>query len=101
LNCYEAGRILVEKGASSLSGGCRVGSSPSHHPPPNSKTHHKSPSPLPPLPAEEQKNRENPAISQNLVPLLTEQGTHPQFAKRGISGATCEYLGCGFLNRRQ
>lgn len=40
---------------------------------------------------------ENKSIRQNLIPLLSEMGTHPEFVKRGISKATCEYLGCGYL----
>ena len=39
LNCYKAGRMLVERGASSLSGGCLVGSPSSHHSHHNSNKH--------------------------------------------------------------
>lgn len=39
----------------------------------------------------------NKPIRQDLLPLLSEQGTHPEFARRGISEQTCKYLGCGFL----
>ena len=39
----------------------------------------------------------NAPIRQNLVPKLTGQGTHPEFTKRAISQATCQYLGCGYI----
>jgi len=39
----------------------------------------------------------NAPIRQSLLPMLTELGTHPGFADRGISEATCRYLGCGYL----
>lgn len=47
--------------------------------------------------AEAEEPAQNAPIRQSLVPLLTELGTHPGFATRGISEATCRYLGCGFL----
>ena len=40
----------------------------------------------------------NKPIRQTLLPLLTELGTHDQFASRGISAETCEKLGCGYLD---
>jgi DNA primase len=40
---------------------------------------------------------ENKPIRQSLLPLLTQQGSHPDFKRRGISAATCDYLGCGYL----
>jgi 5S rRNA maturation endonuclease (ribonuclease M5) len=46
---------------------------------------------------EARKEAKNAPIRQSLLPLLTELGTHPGFADRGISEATCRYLGCGFL----
>ena len=42
-------------------------------------------------------SKENPAIRIDLRPYLTQKGTHPEFQKRGIGAATCDYLGCGFL----
>lgn len=41
----------------------------------------------------------NPPIRQNLLSQLTLQGEHPEFVRRGISAATCQYLGCGYLER--
>jgi len=46
---------------------------------------------------EVQEDARNAPIRQSLLPLLTEFGTHPGFGTRGISEATCRYLGCGFL----
>ena len=40
---------------------------------------------------------ENKPIRQSLLSLLTQQGSHPEFERRGISAATCGYLGCGYL----
>ncbi len=40
---------------------------------------------------------ENKPIRQSLLPLLTQKGSHPDFKRRGISAATCDYLGCGYL----
>ena len=40
----------------------------------------------------------NKPITIDLVPRLSELGTHPQFRQRGISAATCQYLRCGYLN---
>lgn len=40
---------------------------------------------------------ENRPIRQSLLPLLTQQGTHPEFQRRGLSEATCRYLGLGYL----
>lgn len=99
LNCYEAGHMLVEKGASFLYGKDSVVSAivskSRHHP-----NHLETWTPPSSVAGREEK-KENPAIRQNLLPLLTEQGTHPQFTKRGISQKTCEYLWCGYLNREK
>jgi transposase/5S rRNA maturation endonuclease (ribonuclease M5) len=40
----------------------------------------------------------NPAIKVDLRPYL--HADHPQLHRRGISEATCRYLGCGFLPQR-
>ena len=40
---------------------------------------------------------ENKPIRQSLLPLLTQKGSHPDFQRRGVSAATCDYLGCGYL----
>jgi|GEM_PF-1840213 len=41
----------------------------------------------------------NKPIRQSLLPMLTAQGTHPEFVERGISEKTCHYLGCGYLEK--
>ncbi len=46
---------------------------------------------------EVQELAQNAPIRQSLLPMLTELGSHPGFADRGISEATCRYLGCGYL----
>lgn len=46
---------------------------------------------------EKKKKLENPPRKENLAPLLTQQGSHPEFIRRGISKDTCEYLRCGYL----
>lgn len=40
---------------------------------------------------------ENSPIRQDLTPMLTERGTHPEFHRRGLSPETCEALGIGWL----
>jgi hypothetical protein len=46
-------------------------------------------------PASEALPRENRPIRQSLVPRLEVE--HQEFTRRGISRATCEALGCGYL----
>jgi len=67
LNCYEAGRLLVDRGAS------RLGSERLDPSPPLFKSHHKPTSPIPNHPTKGKEDRGNHAISQNLIPLLTKQ----------------------------
>ena len=45
--------------------------------------------------------KKNSPITTDLVPRLTELGTHPAFIERGISEETCRYLHCGFLNAKR
>jgi DNA primase len=40
----------------------------------------------------------NPALKVDLRPYL--RADHPELHRRGISAATCRYLGCGFLPQR-
>lgn len=70
--------------------------------PPMGSPRAKKPPPLRPLSLDDEDTDptlENPPIRQNLLPLLTLQGEHPEFVRRGISKETCEYLGCGFLEQ--
>lgn len=91
LNCYEAGHWLIEQGLADAA--------PS--PAPASPNQPLSQSPPLPEPArgEEEKNgeepRENLPIRQSLLSRL--QMDHPLLQQRGLSRATCEYLGCGYL----
>ncbi|WP_413207873.1 toprim domain-containing protein [Rhodospirillum sp. A1_3_36] len=39
----------------------------------------------------------NAPINIDLVPRLSELGTHPAFVERGISAETCRTLSCGYL----
>lgn len=89
VNCYEAGKWLLENKVSFLPDGSDAPE------PKRSEGKEKSE-----IPEEEPiQQLENKPIRQSLVPLLTEQGTHPEFVRRGISKATCEYLGCGYLEK--
>ena len=76
LSCYDAGRWLIEHG---VCAGTGLPHSPAV------------------APRSEKGKAENVPIRQNLVPLLTLQGEHPEFVRRGIGRETCEYLGCGVL----
>lgn len=83
MNCFEAGAWLVESGASWLDDSR----------PPQPK---KAPAPKP-EPAAVVENPKRERKVYDLIPYLSQQGTHPQFVERGISKATCSYLGCGYL----
>jgi len=85
LNCYEAGRWLVDHGVSTL----QEGGSPAR-----AVKEKDLPQTNLLRPAEPKKNQVTP---HNLVPFLSQQGEHPEFVRRGISKATCDYLGCGYL----
>lgn len=74
VNCYEAGRIILENGWT--------------------KSEQKFSEPSSP---ESENPKHNPPIRQNLCSALSEQGTHPVFQAKGISASTCEDLGIGYL----
>lgn len=44
---------------------------------------------------------ENRPITIDLVPHLSDQGTHPAFVQRDMTAATCRYLRCGVLTGRR
>lgn len=83
LNSYQAANWLLENGISSLSGNPQTFSQPKVESPQN--------------PSSEEKK--NVGTKFDLVPFLSQQGTHPEFVRRGISKETCQYLGCGFLEK--
>jgi DNA primase len=80
INCYEAGRWLLDHGVSS---------------PPSSAIATQSTQ----KPSGEKEKKFNHPIRQNLLPALTQQETHPEFVRREISTPTCDYLGCGYLEK--
>lgn len=85
LNCYEAGGWLLDQGVSSLDGS------------------EASPRLIKPKGGDAQNDlfasegKKNQAIRFNLIPYFSQQGEHHEFVRRGISKATCDYLGCGYL----
>ena len=83
LDCYEAGRMLLEHGWASTVPLPREATSKQKIET-NEKTETQEP---------------NPPIRQTLLPLLSQQGTHQEFISRGISKETCEELGCGLLDK--
>jgi len=86
INCYEAGRWLLENNVSSLSGS------------EDRSEEKKIAAQIEHLKEKiEETKLENKPIRQNLVPVLTQLGEHPEFVRRGISEKTCKYLGCGYL----
>lgn len=89
VNCYEAGKWLIENGLSGL-----VETPESQNLQLDLQLQEKGQEMAR---SEEKRKQGNLPIRQNLLPLLSEQGEHAEFVKRGISKATCEYLGCGFL----
>lgn len=83
LDCYAAARWLLENGCSHLEQACgneALATSPSGERK-NREARHKEP------------KSPNKPIRQNLVPALSTE--HPELERRGISPATCTYLGCG------
>lgn len=50
-----------------------------------------------PEPAKAEPPKPNKPIAVDLVPLLKQQGEHPEFQRRGIGAETCRYLRCGLL----
>ena len=80
LNCYQAGKWLIDNGISHITGEARK----------------EMAAPLFQTARSEEKKK-NKAIRQTLLKSLTQQGEHEEFKKRGISPETCSYLGCGFL----
>jgi DNA primase len=85
LNCYEAGRWLLDQGVSFLG----------DHGTAKRAVKEKRTAQDSLFGAVEEKR--NQVTRYNLVPYLTQQGDHPEFLRRGISKATCDYLGCGYL----
>lgn len=124
VDCYEAGRIILENGWALLLDESEpskpertrkrtrgkaaaklksVGSNDSDTLPSGDaegRTTSREQGTEPPLPenTDESSGSPNKPIRQNLVPLLTEQGTHPEFTRRGISEKTCRHLGIGLLS---
>jgi len=84
LDCYAAGRWLLEHGLSSCS-----------------RLTDTAPAAAPPASGEEETSETprtaktpNRPIRQDLLPAL--DASHPELARRGLSAATCAYLGCGY-----
>jgi DNA primase len=93
-NIYEAGRWLLEHGCSHLHGAQQPRTTkPSAIAAATDPTGKSNPS------GEKEKEAQAPnkPIRQTLLPALTQQGTHAEFQRRGISADTCQYLGCGYL----
>jgi Toprim domain/CHC2 zinc finger len=86
LNCYEAGRWLLDHGVSSLDGSEAA-------PRPTKQDGRDAQDEL----FSSNEGKKNQVTPFNLIPYLSQQGKHPEFVRRGISEATCDYLGCGYL----
>lgn len=56
-----------------------------------------APAPVPAATVPNEGTKRNRPIDTDLLPRLTEHGTHPEFLARGISAKTCWYLRCGYL----
>lgn len=96
LNCYEAGRWLLEHKVSEIE---KEDTSPSNTKSAVLKNRKKNTvqEQDPGSKGEERLNVSSPnePIRQDLVPKLSVE--HPELTNRGISPSTCVYLGCGFL----
>lgn len=100
LNCYDAGRWLLENKVSYLdntSGPPESVRSETKKAMPDETGEHLNR----PRAESEEIKVENQPIRHNLIPALTQQGEHPEFVRRGISKATCEYLGCGYYDNKK
>jgi Toprim domain len=80
ITCYEAGQFLLNEG-------CSYFNEPSPTPTTQSQTEVKEP-----IPSSEKKK--NSSVL-SLLPYLRKD--HPEFERRGISKATLDYLGAGYL----
>lgn len=80
LNCFEAGDWLIETGCAPEPDGVQISSEKKTKP-------------------KEMTGAINAPIEQSLLPSLSEQGSHEEFTRRGISEKTCHYLGCGLLEK--
>ena len=87
INCYEAGKWLLENDVSSLPGFSEDRSEGKKKE--ETIAHLKE--------KVEETKLENKPIRQNLIPSLSQMGEHPEFVRRGISEKTFKYLGCGYL----
>ena len=88
LNCYEAGRWLLDTGCAYLRDMHQAGHTQTAAKPPatNKRGEEKK----------KEKPPENLPIRQNLVPMLDPE--YPGFLERGISANTCRYLSAGYLS---
>jgi transposase/5S rRNA maturation endonuclease (ribonuclease M5) len=84
MGMFEVAEWMVEKGISTAIEKAPSGSEPKWQP-------GQHPNPACPKPV-------NRAIEIDLRPYLRSE--HPELERRGISAATCRYLGCGFLPPR-
>lgn len=89
INCYEAGKWLLENNVSYLQGYSEEGS--------EGKNKYRDDQVAKLKEKIEETKLENKPIRQNLIPVLSQMGEHPEFLRRGISEKTCKYLGCGYL----
>lgn len=88
LDCYAAGRWLLEHGLSQCSRVTGAEASPAPPPSGEKKTD-----------AAIRAKTPNAPIRQNLVPALVTD--HPELTRRGLSAATCAYLGCGAYGEKR
>jgi 5S rRNA maturation endonuclease (ribonuclease M5) len=86
VSCWDAGRWLIEQGASQLD------EAPLRNEEGLPRSEEKEKGHLP----DRSESGINKGISADLVPRLVPD--HPELRKRGISKETCKYLGCGYLS---
>ena len=92
VNCYEAGRWMLEQGISRLD---QLSAAPAHSLPAGNEGARSEKKEKGDAPDSAGSVRNAP-IRADLIPRLVPQ--HPMLEKRGISKATCKYLGCGYLS---
>ncbi len=88
VSCWDAGRWLLEQGVSRLDGAAEGAGNAEK----SSRSEEKGRGSAP----EAAKIERNEPIRADLRPRLIPN--HPELEKRGISKATCTYLGCGYLS---
>lgn len=93
-DCYSAAWWLVDNGVSSF---VRAGERVATWPPQRTAAVQHSKKEAAQKEIQKEIQKENTPTKFDLRRYLVQQGTHPEFRRRGITAKTCRELGCGYL----